>query len=63
MEGGQWVYCYVLLSISVTMPMMRTMSDKWKRVVASGEKEEGEQYEMNTIEIRHETKVNTKFEL
>ena len=63
--GAQWKedngYTVTLVH-QCTMPKMRTMSDKWKRVVASGEKEEGEQYD-DTVEIRHETKVNMKFEL
>ena len=45
-----------------TMPKMGTMSNKKKGVVASGRKEEGEQYD-DTVEIRHETKANMTFEL
>ena len=42
-----------------TMPKMGTMNDKWKGVVASGAKKEGEQYDY-TVEIRHETLANQR---
>ena len=40
-----------------TIPMMGEMSNRWKGVVASGEVEEGEQYE-DTVDIRYETLQN-----
>ena len=63
--GAQWKEdngYTVTLAHQCTMPKMGTMSDKWKRVVASGRKEEGEQYD-GTVEIKHETKAHMKCEL